>query len=127
MDECMQQKLQTPNNSNWHAFLHNQVPDTETVEIMQIALVPAFLVYDGFESNLQADVVYERVLSLADQNPTSVAHLRNFLQSCLVKSIQGEPKPYAAQEIYMATVPIQAKKWAKDHVAQLHPTASSNF
>eukprot|EP00957_Ditylum_brightwellii_P057991 4397469-Ditylum_brightwellii.AAC.1 len=56
MDERMQQKLQTPNNSNWHVFLHNQVPDTETVEIMQITPVPAFLVYDGFESDLQAEV-----------------------------------------------------------------------
>eukprot|EP00957_Ditylum_brightwellii_P158321 12051271-Ditylum_brightwellii.AAC.1 len=27
----------------------------------------------------------------------------------------------------MATMPIQAKKWAKDRFAQLHPTASPNF
>eukprot|EP00957_Ditylum_brightwellii_P040787 3088006-Ditylum_brightwellii.AAC.1 len=36
----------------WHRFLANAVPVDETAAVMQLAPVPAFLVYDGFEMDI---------------------------------------------------------------------------
>eukprot|EP00957_Ditylum_brightwellii_P154685 11773042-Ditylum_brightwellii.AAC.1 len=88
-DDRVQESLcttQTP--TSWHQFLANAVPVDETAAVMQLALLPAFLVYNSFEMDIRVEELYEWVLSLNDQTPAST-----FLRACMVKRNVTDPKP----------------------------------
>jgi hypothetical protein len=75
---------------------------------MQLAPVPVFLVYDGFEMDIRAEELYERVLSLNDQTPASIIHLNAFLRACMVKRNVADPKPLVDQPTFLAMPPSAA-------------------
>ena len=49
-------------------------------EIMHIAPVPAYMVYDGFNKDLDAVMVYERIMDVQDRSPM-LDHALTFLRS----------------------------------------------
>jgi hypothetical protein len=63
------------------------------VEIMMIAPVPSFLVYDGLTRDIDAALLYERILSLADTTNSMYTHLKQFLLGVLTAHNQGDPCP----------------------------------
>eukprot|EP00957_Ditylum_brightwellii_P184199 14030379-Ditylum_brightwellii.AAC.1 len=67
---------------------------------MQIATTPAFLVYNGFNTDLRAKEVYKRVISLDDQTPEWVGHTKAFLKVCVVKNLVSKDKPYVDNKIF---------------------------
>eukprot|EP00957_Ditylum_brightwellii_P151910 11568300-Ditylum_brightwellii.AAC.1 len=55
-DDRVQESLCTTQApTSWHQFLANAAPANETAAVMQLAPVPVFLVYDGFEMDIQAE------------------------------------------------------------------------
>eukprot|EP00957_Ditylum_brightwellii_P084145 6396549-Ditylum_brightwellii.AAC.1 len=80
---------------------------------MQIAAIPAFLVYDGFNTDLRAEEVYEWVISLDDQTPEWVVHTKAFLKVCVVKNLVSKDKPYMDNKNFLRLTPQEAKTWAK--------------
>eukprot|EP00957_Ditylum_brightwellii_P127019 9683334-Ditylum_brightwellii.AAC.1 len=77
----LQEHLQ--HNANpflWHRFLTNIILSEERETVIQIATIPAFLVYNGFSMDLRTEEVYERVLILDEQTPEWVAHTKDFLR-----------------------------------------------
>eukprot|EP00957_Ditylum_brightwellii_P026275 1987402-Ditylum_brightwellii.AAC.1 len=79
----------------------------------QIAAIPAFLVYDDFNTDLHAEEVYERVISLDDQTPEWVVHTKTFLKGCVGKNLVSKDKPYVDNKIFHRLTPQEAKTWAK--------------
>eukprot|EP00957_Ditylum_brightwellii_P064845 4919553-Ditylum_brightwellii.AAC.1 len=76
---------------------------------MQIAPLPAFLLYNGFEADLQAEELYEQVLSLNNQAEDYIMHAQNFLRTCLVKRNVNDPKTFVDPAVFMSTAPSAAK------------------
>eukprot|EP00957_Ditylum_brightwellii_P067747 5142277-Ditylum_brightwellii.AAC.1 len=60
-DTHLQEHLQQNTNpSVCHRFLTSRILLEEKETVMQIAAIPAFLVYNGFNMDLRAEEVYER-------------------------------------------------------------------
>ena len=84
---------------------------TTSQTILKIAPIPAYLVYDAFETTLNAADVYERLLHSAHDNPM-IAHAKNFLKAHLVGPLRNEDdKPYVAQDEWNQSTPKEAKLW----------------
>eukprot|EP00957_Ditylum_brightwellii_P102572 7817488-Ditylum_brightwellii.AAC.1 len=94
---------------------------TSTAKIMQIALLPAFLLYDGLEADLQTEELYEWVLSLDNQAEDYITHAQNFLCACLVKRNINNPKTFVDPAVFMSTAPSVAKRWAKAKFKAIYP------
>eukprot|EP00957_Ditylum_brightwellii_P071667 5448236-Ditylum_brightwellii.AAC.1 len=112
-DDHLQEHIQKNTTSTaWHRFLQNILLDNKKEEVMQLAPIPAFLVYDGLASDLQAKEVYKHLLSLADQTPPWANQARVFLCTCVVKQKICDPKAHINQAMYLCMVPLEAKQWA---------------
>ena len=96
----------------------------EEVPILQVAPIPAYLVYDGFHQDLDAADVYERLLAIdaADEDLYMYRHAQHFLLSCLSTHNSGDAKPYVSPPTIMAPIPQVAKEWAKDRFRAIFPT-----
>ena len=103
-------------------LLPNAQVNTET-SIMKLAPIPAFIVYDGFESDIDAAIVYERVL-MQDTDGAEVmyTHLRHFLRSCLQTHNKTAHNPSIPLENFAATPSTAARQWAKSKFSQMFPT-----
>ena len=96
-----------------------QVNDKE--EIMCIAPIPAYLVWDGFEQDLDASMVYERLLDCQHDSPMRT-HALAFLRSCMIGGwrVQDE-KPFVPVAMFFAMVPAQARLWAAQRFKDIFP------
>jgi hypothetical protein len=92
------------------------------VPIMMIASIPSFLVYDGLTGDIDAALLYERVLSLADTTNTMYTHLKHFLLSTLTAHNQGDHLPHANGEEIFAMITPEARRWAKEKFDKCFPT-----
>jgi hypothetical protein len=123
-DEDLQAALKTPTTS-WNRFRVININDDKTTQIMQIAPIPSFVVYDGFNKDLSADEVYERLLSLDEQDNPMITHCRNFLRSCTVARNIPDPKPYCPSIAFITSPTIEARNWAKTKFALIAPALST--
>jgi hypothetical protein len=87
---------------------------TTTVNIMKIAPIPIFLVNDGIEADLDAALVYERILGLDNSTNEMFTHSKDFLLAVLTGHDQNDLSPHATQDEIFAPTPSDAKKWARD-------------
>eukprot|EP00957_Ditylum_brightwellii_P187475 14277416-Ditylum_brightwellii.AAC.1 len=96
---------QNANPSAWHRFVSSRILSEEKEIVMQIATIPAFLVYDGFNIDLRAEEVYEWVISLDDQTQEWVGHTKVFLKACVIKNLVSKDKPYVDNKIFHRLTP----------------------
>eukprot|EP00957_Ditylum_brightwellii_P203343 15334222-Ditylum_brightwellii.AAC.1 len=94
---------------------------TNVAEIMQIAPLPLFLLYNGFKADLQAEELYKWVLSLDNQADPYVTHAQNFLCVCLVKRNVNNSKTFVDPAVFMAMAPAAAKWWDKSKFRATYP------
>ena len=52
---------------------------TNTDKTMKLAPIPPYYVYDGFEKDLDAACVLERIMTVDPTETESLKHLKNFL------------------------------------------------
>eukprot|EP00957_Ditylum_brightwellii_P175741 13382179-Ditylum_brightwellii.AAC.1 len=112
LDAQLQEHLHNSNTTlAGHRFVPTSIPE-DKMEVMQLVPIPAFLVYDRFVTDLQAEEVYEHLLSLADQTPTWITHAKAFLHTYVVKQNTRDPKVHINQATYLRMAPPEAEKWA---------------
>ena len=107
-------------NYTYPLLPRNQV--TSTATIMQVAPIPPYFVYDGFEGDLDAGMVYERLLRHNDVDNEMFTHLKDFLRACLSSHNTADAKPYAAATVFATTPVIQARRWAKQKFCACFPS-----
>ena len=92
--------------------------------IMQIAPIPAHLIFDGFQTDLDAAEVYERVLTVTEDDASRpmYTHLREFLRASLGRHNTNDNKPYLPTHIIMSAPSMQARQWANTKFASCFPT-----
>ena len=105
-------------------FQHPLLPRNRvltTKNIMQIAPIPAYLVYDGFNQDLHAGLVLERLFSIETEGIEMFTHLKCVLLACLSAHSQGDHKPYIAQQHLLNPPAAQARMWAAKKFKALFP------
>lgn len=87
-----------------------QAVNTEE-SIMRIAPCPAYFLYDGFDNNLVAALVYEERLMDCQHNPSPMlTHALTFLRACMIGGWrQAYTKPYVAQQTFFAMLLQKAR------------------
>lgn len=100
---------------------------TQNNPVMQIAPIPAFLVYDGFGKDLDAIEVYERVLSVRECRECDMfAHLRAFLRTCLITHNNSKvPRPFVKNDTFFKAPPQHALEWAVARFKALMPSSAA--
>ena len=56
---------------------------TNTELTMYMALIPPYFVYDGFENDLDAALILERMMSVFSKTSNMFTYLQYFLRTCL--------------------------------------------
>jgi hypothetical protein len=95
---------------------------TTTKDIMQFAPIPSYLVLDGFVGDIDAAEVYERVLSINNDDVEMYSHLKNFLLACLSAHNAPDNKPYISHVTLLAPPPAEARRWVAQKFKSLFPT-----
>ena len=119
-NEVVDQLLQAgPHDLNKHVARATAVATTQ--EIMKIAPIPTYLVYDGFENDLDAVIVYERLR--ACQHPSDMLdHAIAFLRSCLIGKWRLHDNTPSTSPAEFTTMPHQeARRWATSRCRALFP------
>jgi len=98
----------------------NQV--TELERMLQIAPIPAYFIYDGFETDLDATLVYERIICHCTGEIDMITHLKRFLRSCVTAHNAGDAKPYVDTAALSSAPSTNARMWAKEHFKICLPT-----
>ena len=85
-NEEFKTKMAEPGNASYPWFKNaNLVNNSSFVKIMPI---PAFLVYDGFEMDIDAVTVYKCVHALANLDETNMLALLSFLRGCMTSRLK---------------------------------------
>ena len=116
----------TDKGRNYRYPLLSRTSITGTERVSKIAPIPAYLIYDGFHSNLDAAEVYERVLSVEalDYNPM-IVHLKDFLLACMGAHYAADQTPWTSQEDLFHPISLDAKRWVKTKFNSLFPTLTA--
>ena len=110
----------TEKGANYSHPLLARARVAETSSLMQISPIPPFLVYDGFEKNLDVAEVLERVLAADTKGSNTYAHLMAFLRACLSSHNINGNKPYVEHTILVAP-PADARRWGNAKFKKCFP------
>ena len=112
-------------NYGKHLLAPRAVPAASKKATYLIAPLPAYFIYDGFEQDLDAALVYERLLEADDAAPM-IKNAQQLLRAALVGPLRvNDTKPYLSLQDWATTLPLAAKKWRKDRVIMLFPSLFS--
>ena len=103
----------------WPILVKDKV--TTTKDIMQIAPLPPFLVYDGLNSDIDAALLYERVLDTDTTGLPVYQHAKDFLLACLSKHNMADLKPFVDHHILLQHPSVDARRWANNRFKSHFP------
>ena len=93
--------------------------------------VPAVLVYDAFDREIDAMIVYERLKAMPTQTikkfTNTIALTRNFLKAQTVAATKKSKQTYLDPEVFLATPPILVNEWKKEVLKHWFPTPTSTI
>ena len=95
---------------------------TTSNNLMQLAPIPPFLLYDGINRDLNAANIYERLLTINTTDTPMYDHLKNFLLACLSSHHLPNNKPYLPLETLLAPPSASALRWAGTKFPTIFPT-----
>ena len=105
--------------------LVNQNAVTTTEGMMQVAPIPLYFVYDGFDADLDGVCVLERVIAVNPTETDAMTHLKQFLRACLTSHNAQDKKPYSGGTEISAAPSTLARMWAKEAFARIFPTLTA--
>lgn len=94
---------------------------TTEASIMRIAPVPAYMIFDGFNDDLDASMVYERLMDVQDRTPM-IDHALMFLRSCMIGQWrQQDIRPHIPINEFFGMVHSTARLWANNRFSAVSP------
>ena len=94
---------------------------TVSFPLLKIIPIPAYLVYDGFEKDLDAVTVYKRVKALLTTDDPYIASILSFLRACTTSRNKDDNSTYDSTDTFMAAVPAVANTWGLQKFKTLYP------
>ena len=120
-DAIIQELLTTKGEKFGNHLLPPRTTNT-TKNIMNIAPIPAYLIYDGFEKELNAADIYERILQETAHPSDMLTHAAAFLRSTLIGPYRNDDnKPFVPLQDWNRMIPREAKLWRKEKVEAIFP------
>jgi hypothetical protein len=120
-EEMFELNLTVP-DFNWPLVPRIQAHEVNsTVNIMWNAPIPAFLVLDGFMSDVNAAELLKQIASFDNTDREMYTHLKNFLRACLTSHNQGDNCPCLDPNHLFTPVPAQAQVWAQEKFPKCSP------
>lgn len=96
---------------------------TNTAEVMLMAPVPPYLVYDSFDGLLDAGNIYKRTLIQSTNGPPELYnYLQDFLLACLQSHTKTKPSPSLSVTGISKIPSTEAKTWEEQKFIDLFPT-----
>ena len=93
--------------------------------IMLVAPCPPYFMYDGFDKDLNAVMVYERLRECQHPSPM-LDHALAFLRSVMIGSWRGaDQQPVVPLPHFQAMLPPDARKWGQHRFQQLCPNLTA--
>ena len=91
-------------------------------DIMSIATILAYMVYNGFNQDINAALVYEKIWYIQNYSPMR-DHALVFLHSCMVVIWRNtDTKPFSLHNQFQDKFPPQSRMWAQWRFEQLLST-----
>ena len=112
-------KMAEPGNASFPWFKNASL--TNNSSFIKIMPIPAFLVYDGFDKDLDAVTVYKRVHALANLEEPNMLALSSFLRGCMTSRLKHDVNTYAASQVFMAAPPPTARSWGVQKLSASFP------
>ena len=94
---------------------------TNSEQTTQMAPIPPYLVYDGFEKDLDTALVLERILNFSTETSNMLTHLHKCLRACLPSHNVGDNKPNVGNNELAAAPSMAAQRWAKYKFSKCFP------
>ena len=118
-----QYRLGIVRNPTWFGgFKVNKLDTNALTPVPKIAAIPAYIVYDGFEGDLDVDDVYERLMLFGpDSKEAWLQNCLTFLRAGRVTRNKNDPKPFLATEDFARVLCTPGKFWANYHYYSLFP------
>ena len=93
-------------------------------KLLRLAPIPPYFVFDGFEQDLDAAEVYERLHVSTHDTAEWKKHAESFLRSCLVGSwrVTDKTRPSMDNHQIQRLIPTAGRKWATTQFQALFPT-----
>jgi hypothetical protein len=107
---------------NYNHPLLQAIAVQTTQQLMKLAPIPAWLAFDGFEGDIDAAALYERVLTTITVDTPMYIHLKHFLLACLAKHNAQDTVHHAPAADIIAQIPRDARRWAHARFPALFPT-----
>ena len=121
-------KRTDPTNSKVTWFKPSQV--TQGFQLPTIIPIPPFLIYDAFERDMDAIIIYERWMSMRDQLETAYPNtdllLRSYLKAQTVSSTKKHPQSQVDAFIFIDNPPLVADEWVAQAIGLLFPTTPND-
>ena len=92
---------------------------------MRIAPLPPFLLYDGINGDINAALLYERVLHHDTHDLPIFQHAKQFLWACLSRNNIADVKPFVAHMTLLQVPSIDARRWANPRFRKHFPTLNA--
>ena len=95
---------------------------TNEEEIIKIAPISSYFIYDGFETDLDTAMFYERLM---DSTETSYmhSHALTFFRSCVIgKWRLDDVKPFLPQSQFFGMLLPDSRRWPHSQFSQILPT-----
>ena len=90
---------------------------------MLLAPIPVYLVWDRFEKDLDAGMVYEQLMDCQHELDART-HAMSFLRSCLLgRWRDNDAKPFLPAHKFFHMLALEARLWVGNQFAQLLPMA----
>ena len=123
-------KLAAEGSTYTYPLVRRNDNQVNIVNILQVAPVPPYLVYDGFQHDLDAADLLERIIGMTNDTVSDMrTHLESFLRACLTAQNVMDNKSYMSLEAFVTPVSETARKWANTkfqgafpHLTQPVPT-----
>jgi hypothetical protein len=97
----------------------------EQTTTMKIVPIPPYFVYDGFEQDLDATMVYKRVMHCQEHDSPMRTNVLEFLCTCMIGQWRTKDiKPFLPVECFHRMLSREARLWAATQMDKILPELS---
>ena len=107
-------------------FNYPSLPESKiSTNIMKIAPISAYLVYDEIKGDLHAGLVYDRLMRNISEDNDMIIHAKEFLHAYALDQAARIQKPYISGNVHFAPTPGESRTWAQSTFQRYVPSVHS--
>ena len=93
--------------------------------IIKLIPISAFLVYDGFPTDLDAITIYRSIKNLNKLSEPAIQALLTLLHSCMTRRLVNDMRTFILSSFFTDLTPLEARTWGLNKFNRTFPTLCS--